>query len=208
MNDGSVFFVIFATFVALVFIVHFYIKWDNEEEKKIKRLNQLKKEEKERRESKKIAEEVRNDREEKEQKEAKRIAEQKLAQLKKYDKALTFSTYELAEVVIGVVALSNFDKLKEVASVLSDQMHVDEVIVEASKKLSSGYESAIKEITGTRCMDIDYSEREVVAKLESLVDSCIAIGTGAIGKKIGHSAVSTGSSSSKGEIRNTKKWKE
>ena len=145
---------------------------------------------------------------EKEAKEAKRIADQKSARLRKYDKALTFSTYELAEVVINLVDCINYDKLKEVASVLSDQMHVDEVIVEASKKLSSGYESAIKEISGTRCMDIDYSEKEVVAKLESLVDSCIAIGTGAIGKKIGLSAVSTGSSSSKGEIRKTKKWKD
>jgi len=145
--------------------------------------------------------------EEKRAKEAKRIAEQKLARLRKYDKALTFSTYELAEIVINLVDCINYDKLKEVASVLSDQMHVDEVLVEASKKLSSGYESAIKEISDTRCMDIDYSEREVVAKLESLVDSCIAIGTGAIGKKIGHSAVSTGSSTSKGEIRKTKKWK-
>ena len=144
----------------------------------------------------------------KEEVEVKRIADQKLARLRKYDKALTFTTYELAEVVISVVALSNFDKLKEVASVLSDQMHVDEVLVEASKKLSSGYESAIKEISGTRCMDIDYSEKEVVAKLGSLIDSCIAIGTGAIGKKIGLSAVSTGSSSSKGEIRKTKKWKD
>lgn len=145
---------------------------------------------------------------EKRAKEAKRIADQKLARLRKYDKALTFTTYELAEVVISVVALSNFDKLKEVASVLSDQMHVDEVLVEASKKLSSGYESAIKEISDTRCINIDYSEREVVAKLESLVDSCIAIGTGAIGKKIGLSASSTGNSSSKGEIRKTKKWKD
>ena len=143
----------------------------------------------------------------KEEAEAKRIADQKSARLRKYDKALTFSTYELAEIVINLVDCINYDKLKEVASVLSDQMHVDEVIVEASKKLSSGYESAIKEISGTRCMDIDYSEKEVVAKLESLVDSCIAIGTGAIGKKIGHSAVSTGSSTSKGEIRKTKKWK-
>tara|TARA_B110000483_G_scaffold222271_1_gene279085 strand:- start:59 stop:646 length:588 start_codon:yes stop_codon:yes gene_type:complete len=146
--------------------------------------------------------------EEKRAKEAKRIAELKLARLRKYDKALTFSTYELAEVVINLVDCINYDKLKEVASVLSDQMHVDEVLVEASKKLSSGYESAIKEISGTRCIDIDYSEKEVVAKLESLVDSCIAIGTGAIGKKIGLSAGSTGSSTSKGEIRKTKKWKD
>ena len=145
---------------------------------------------------------------EKRAKEAKRIAEQKLARLRKYEKALTFTTYELAEIVINLVDCVNYDKLKEVASVLSDQMHVDEVLVEASKKLSSGYESAIKEISDTRCINIDYSEKEVVAKLESLVDSCIAIGTGAIGKKIGHSAVSTVSSSSKGEIRKTKKWKD
>ena len=145
---------------------------------------------------------------EKRAKEAKRIAEQKLARLRKYEKALTFTTYELAEIVINLVDCVNYDKLKEVASVLSDQMHVDEVLVEASKKLSSGYESAIKEISDTRCINIDYSEKEVVAKLESLVDSCIAIGTGAIGKKIGLSASSTGSSSGKGEIRKTKKWKD
>ena len=184
--------------VTVLLAFAYYIYWAHQQsEKEIaeeRKLNRLKKAKKEK---------------EKEEAEvAKKIADQKLVQLKKYDKALTFSTYELAEVVIGVVALSNFDKLKEVASVLSDQMHVDEVIVEASKKLSSGYESAIKEITGTRCMDIDYSEKEMVAKLESLVDSCIAIGTGAIGKKIGLSAGSTGSSLSKGEIRKTKKWKD
>ena len=89
-------------------------------------------------------------------------------------------------------------------------MHIDEVIFEASKKLTSGYESAIKEILDTRCifMGIDYSEKEVVSKIESLIDSCIAIGTGAIGKKIGLSASSTSSSLNKGEIRKTKKWKD
>ena len=138
----------------------------------------------------------------------KKISDQKIAQLKKYEKSLSFSTYELAETVINVVDCNNYDKLKEVVSVLSDQMHVDEVLVEASKKLSSGYESAIKEISDTRCINIDYSEREVVAKLESLVDSCMAIGTGAIGKKIGLSASSAGNSSIKGEIRKTKKWKD
>lgn len=139
---------------------------------------------------------------------AQRITDQKLAKLEECKIALTFTTYELAEIVIGVVALNNFDKLKEVASVLSDQMHVDEVIVEASKKLSGGYESAIKEISNTRYIDIDYSEKEVIAKLDSLVDSCIAIGTGAIGKKIGLHVGPTGRSSSKQEIRNTKKWKD
>ena len=160
-------------------------------------------------EKKEIAEEIKLNRlkKAKEEKAKKRIADQKLARLK-YEKALTFTTYELAEIVINLVDCVNYDKLKEVASVLSDQMHVDEVLVEASKKLSSGYESAIKEISDTRCINIDYSEKEVIAKLESLVDSCIAIGTGAIGKKIGLSASSTGSSSSKGEIRKTKKWKE
>ena len=146
--------------------------------------------------------------EEKEEKEEKSIARLKLARLRKYDKALTFSTYELAEIVIGVVALSNFDKLEEIASVLSDQMHVDEVLFEASKKLSNRYESAIKEILDTHCIDIDYSDKEVIAKLESLVNSCIAIGTGAIGKKIGLSASSTVSSLGKGEIRKTKKWED
>jgi len=136
-----------------------------------------------------------------------KAAQKRLAQLKKFDKALTFGTYELAEIVISVVDSNNYDKLKEVASVLSNQPYIDEVLTEASKKLSSGYEIAIKNIAGKRCTNINYSEKEVSSKLESLVDSCIAIGTGAIGKKIGHSAVSTGSSSSKGEIRKTKKWK-
>ena len=135
-------------------------------------------------------------------------AEQKrLAQLKKFDKALTFGTYELAEIVISVVESSNYDKLKEVASVLSNQLHIDEVLTEASKKLSSGYEIAIKNIAGKRCTNINYSEKEVSSKLESLVDSCVSIGAGAIAKKIGVYAGSTGSSSTKGAIRKTKKWK-
>lgn len=152
--------------------------------------------------------EAKKEKEEQEAQEAKKIADQKLAKLEKYKKALTFTTYELAEIVIDVVAVNNFDKLKEIASVLNDQMHIDEVTVEASKKLSSGYESAIKEISDTRCVNIDYSEKEVVTKLGSLVDSCIAIGTGAICKKIGLSPSSTVSSSGKGEIRKTKKWKD
>ena len=151
---------------------------------------------------------AKKEKEEQEAQDAKKIADQKLAKLEKYKKALTFTTYELAEIVIDVVAVNNFDKLKEIASVLNDQMHIDEVTVEASKKLSSGYESAIKEISDTRCVNIDYSEKEVVTKLGSLVDSCIAIGTGAICKKIGLSPSSTVSSSGKGEIRKTKKWKD
>ena len=139
---------------------------------------------------------------------AKKIADQKLANLEEYKKALTFTTYELAEIVIGVVAVNNFDKLKEIASVLSNQMHIDEVIFEASKKLSSGYESAIKEISNTRCTNIDYSEKEVVSKIESLIDSCTAIGTGPIGKKIGLSVSSISNSSNKREILKTKKWVE
>ena len=195
MND--IFPLVIMTAITAIFI-YFLNKSEKEEraEKKIK--DDLKKAKKEEEEAKKA----------KEAEEAKKIADKKLARLKKYEKALTFTTYELAEIVINLVDCVNYDKLKEVASVLSDQMHVDEVLVEASKKLSSGYESAIKEISGTRCLDIDYSKKEVAAKLESLVDSCIAIGTGAIGKKIGLSASSTGSSSSKGEIRKTKKWKD
>lgn len=141
---------------------------------------------------------------------AETIADQKLAKLEEYKKALTFSTYELAEIVIDVVARNNYnnDKLMEVASILSDQMHIDEILTDASKKLSNAYEIAIKNIAGKRCTNINYSEKAVSVKLESLVDSCIAIGTGAIGKKIGLSASSTGNSSSKGEIRKTKKWKD
>ena len=145
-----------------------------------------------------------------EKEQAKRIADKKSAQLEEYKKALTFSTYELAEIVIDVVARNNYnnDKLMEVASILSDQMHIDEILTGASKKLSNAYEIAIKNIAGKRCTNINYSEKAVSVKLESLVDSCIAIGTGAIGKKIGLSASSTGSPSSKGEIRKTKKWKD
>ena len=150
-----------------------------------------------------------NSKVQKEKEQAKRIADKKSAQLEEYKKALTFSTYELAEIVIDVVARNNYnnDKLVEVASILSDQMHIDEILTGASKKLSNAYEIAIKNIAGKRCTNINYSEKAVSVKLESLVDSCIAIGTGAIGKKIGLSASSTGSSSGKGEIRKTKKWK-
>lgn len=160
----------------------------------------------------KLAEAERRDtaakRKDEEAKKAERIAVQRIARLKEYEKALSFSTYELAELVIDVVEANNYDKLKEIACVLSDQMHIDEVLVEASEKLSSRYCYAIKEISDTRCVDINYSEKEVAAKLESLVDSCITIGVGAIGKKTGLSASFTGSSSNKGEIRKTKSWKD
>ena len=96
----------------------------------------------------------------------------------------------------------------EVASILSDQMHIDDVLMGASEKLSSAYETAIKEIAEERCNSINYSEKEVSEKLQSLVDFCITIGKGAIGKKIGLSAGSTGSPANKEAIRKTKKWQE
>lgn len=139
---------------------------------------------------------------------ARDIEEQRSINLEKYDKALTFSTYELAEIVINLVDRNNYDKLEEVISVLSDLPHIDEVLTEASKKLSSGYKSAIEEIAGTRCQEIDYSENEVSVKLESLVESCVTIGKGAIGKKVRVSTSAIEDSSSKRPLRKTKKWKD
>ena len=148
------------------------------------------------------AQEAEKKRAEKEEAEGAKKIVKKLANLEEYKKALTFTTYELAEIVIGVVAVNNFDKLKEIASVLGDQMHIDEVIFEASKKLSSDMKVPSRK-SQTLATNIDYSEKEVVSKIESLIDSCTVIGTGSIGKKIGLSASSISNSSNKGEIRKT-----
>lgn len=126
--------------------------------------------------------------------------------LEKFDSALTFSTYELAEIVINLVDLNSYDKLKDVASVLTDPTHIDEVLSDASKMLTEGYESAIKEIATTRCVDINYQEETVSKKLAALVASCVAIGRGAIGKKIGMVVSAVDSTVAKGAIRKTKKW--
>ena len=128
------------------------------------------------------------------------------ALIQKYETALNFSTYELAEIVINLVDLNSYDKLKDVASVLTDPAYVDEVLTDASKMLSDGYESALKEIASTRCTGINYKEESVAKKLATLVDSCEAIGRGAIGKKIGLTVGTADSSVSKGTIRKTKKW--
>jgi len=128
------------------------------------------------------------------------------ALIQKYETALNFSTYELAEIVINLVDLNSYDKLKDVASVLTDPAYVDEVLTDASKMLSDGYESALKEIASTRCTGINYKEESVAKKLATLVDSCEAIGRGAIGKKIGLTVGPADSSVSKGTIRKTKKW--
>jgi len=128
------------------------------------------------------------------------------ALMQKYETALNFSTYELAEIVINLVDLNSYDKLKDVASVLTDPTHIDEVLSDASKMLAEGYESAIKEIATTRCADINYQEETVSKKLAALVASCVAIGRGAIGKKIGVVVGAVDSSVAKGTIRKTKKW--
>ena len=130
------------------------------------------------------------------------------ALIQKYETALNFSTYELAEIVINLVDLNSYDKLKDVASVLTDPAYVDEVLTDASKMLSDGYESALKEIASTRCTGINYKEESVAKKLATLVDSCEAIGRGAIGKKIGLTVGTADSSVSKGTIRKTKKWED
>ena len=130
------------------------------------------------------------------------------ALIQKYETALNFSTYELAQIVINLVDLNSYDKLKDVASVLTDPAYVDEVLTDASKMLSDGYESALKEIASTRCTGINYKEESVAKKLATLVDSCEAIGRGAIGKKIGLTVGTADSSVSKGTIRKTKKWED
>ena len=128
--------------------------------------------------------------------------------IQKYEDALNFSTYELAEIVISLVDSNSYDKLKEVASVLTDPTHIDEVLSDASKMLSEGYEGALKESAATRCADINYQEKLVSKKLASLVASCVAIGRGAIGKKIGVVVSAVDSSAAKSEIRKTKKWED
>jgi len=126
--------------------------------------------------------------------------------LKKYQNALHFSTYELAEIAINLVDDNEYLKLKKIVSVLSDQVEIDEVLTDASKMLSEGYESALKEIASTRFADINFEHEWVANELASLVDSCVAIGRRAIGKKIGLTVGTADSSVSKGAIRKTKKW--
>ena len=126
--------------------------------------------------------------------------------LKKYQNALHFSTYELAEIAINLVDDNEYLKLKKIVSVLSDQVEIDEVLTDASKMLSEGYESALKEIASTRFADINFEHEWVANELASLVDSCVAIGRRAIGKKISLTVGTADSSVSKGAISKTKKW--
>jgi hypothetical protein len=128
--------------------------------------------------------------------------------LKKYQNALHFSTYELAEIAINLVDDNEYLKLKKIVSVLSDQVEIDEVLTDASKMLSEGYGSALKEIASTRFADINFEHEWVANELASLVDSCVAIGRRAIGKKIGLTVGTADSSVSKGTIRKTKKWED
>lgn len=128
--------------------------------------------------------------------------------LKKYQNALHFSTYELAEIAINLVDDNEYLKLKKIVSVLSDQVEIDEVLTDASETLSEGYGSALKEIASTRFADINFEHEWVANELASLVDSCVAIGRRAIGKKIGLTVGTADSSVSKGTIRKTKKWED
>jgi hypothetical protein len=130
------------------------------------------------------------------------------ALLRKYQNALHFSTYELAEIAINLVDDNEYLKLKKIVSVLSDQVEIDEVLTDASKMLSEGYESALKEIASTRFADINFEHEWVANELASLVDSCVAIGRRAIGKKIGLTVGTADSSVSKGTICKTKKWED
>jgi DNA repair ATPase RecN len=130
------------------------------------------------------------------------------ALLRKYQNALNFSTYELAEIAINLVDDNEYVKLKKIVSVLSDQVEIDQVLTDASKMLSEGYGSALKEIASTRFADINFEHEWVANELASLVDSCVAIGRRAIGKKIGLTVGTADSSVSKGTIRKTKKWED
>lgn len=130
------------------------------------------------------------------------------ALLRKYQNALNFSTYELAEIAINLVDDNEYLKLKKIVSVLSDQVEIDQVLTDASKMLSEGYGSALKEIASTRFADINFEHEWVANELASLVDSCVAIGRRAIGKKIGLTVGTADSSVSKGTIRKTKKWED
>ncbi|MDB4312650.1 hypothetical protein N9920_00585 [Akkermansiaceae bacterium] len=161
-------------------------------------------------EAKKEAEEAEKEAKKEAKKEAEKEARVRArrALIQKYEDALNFSTYELAEIVISLVDSNSYDKLKEVASVLTDPTHIDEVLSDASKMLSEGYEGALKESAATRCADINYQEKLVSKKLASLVASCVAIGRGAIGKKIGVVVSAVDSSAAKSEIRKTKKWED
>ncbi|MDA7935797.1 hypothetical protein N9C01_00395 [bacterium] len=161
-------------------------------------------------EAKKEAEEAEKEAKKEAKKEAEKEARVRArrALIQKYEDALNFSTYELAEIVISLVDSNSYDKLKEVASVLTDPTHIDEVLSDASKMLTEGYEGALKESAATRCADINYQEKLVSKKLASLVASCVAIGRGAIGKKIGVVVSAVDSSAAKSEIRKTKKWED
>ena len=165
-------------------------------------------------EAEKEAEEAEKEAEKEVKKEVKKEAEKEArvrarrALIQKHEDALNFSTYELAEIVISLVDSNSYDELKEVASVLTDPTHIDEVLSDASKMLSEGYECALKESAATRCADINYQEKLVSKKLASLVASCVAIGRGAIGKKIGVVVSAVDSSAAKSEIRKTKKWED
>jgi hypothetical protein len=130
------------------------------------------------------------------------------ALLRKYQNALHFSTYELAEIAINLVDDNEYVKLKKIVSVLSDQVEIDQVLTDASKMLSEGYGSALKEIASTRFADINFEHEWVANELASLVDSCVAIGRRAIGKKIGLTVGTADSSVSKGTICKTKKWED
>ena len=144
----------------------------------------------------------------------KRKEDQRLARLKRCEIALTFNTYELAEITLDVIDSNDLDKLHKIASALSNQLHLDEVLIEASKRLSKDYQALIEVAARSKCAHIDFSENEAAPKLDSLVKSCIQIGAQAIGKKIGHTASNEMErsdargidESNKSKIRKTRKW--
>tara|TARA_R110002153_G_scaffold157491_3_gene309497 strand:+ start:381 stop:1010 length:630 start_codon:yes stop_codon:yes gene_type:complete len=121
---------------------------------------------------------------------------------------MEFKPSDLAPIVLKVVKSNNFSDCKATVE-LVESNEVGSVLDDCSERLRADYEKGIEDCINSRSpISFSHKNQKAVEQLNLIVEQAIKLGSKAIGKKIGHSAVSTVSSSSKGEIRKTKKWKD
>lgn len=115
---------------------------------------------------------------------------------------------DLTPIVLEVVESYDFSECKKTIEVI-DADDVDSVLRDYSERLTEDYKKGIRDyINSISPISFSYENKIAVEKFDHVVEEAVRIGSRAIGKSIGLSTTSTGSTSSKGEIRKTRKWVE
>ncbi|MFL2833278.1 MAG: hypothetical protein ACJ0BK_06670 [Coraliomargaritaceae bacterium] len=193
MSELVVFFLVFLMCYA------FYYQWKSDNEELATTLSRLK-EEKEEKEEKEAYE----------AKEAKRIADQKLANAKQRDKALSFRTYEIAKLTKTILDGVDLKDLTDVLPILESQAFQGKAVNEFLNDLSAQFRDAIVERVNASAseqnMQMDYNDARISAKVDDLVATCIEMGRPILLTKLEVKDAGNFDGINKSKIGKTKKW--